>query len=272
MPEDLNTGGTPSAAPASTPSPATAGAPPSADRPYFDPSLHVEKSEFTRLRQRDAQERQHAEQASRQREEQLVERERQILQAATILQQRLAQGQPTQDPYSKLRELSYVPGETLAEQLESLRRNDIGGLQNELKRRDQAIQLLHKQLQATQQAIQTMQGRSVESDFSSRLDSVRGQLGLPQEEWATEFLKDIYLSHQGDDLNDQFPNMARSRFDALRKALREIDKAEAAKARALPTLPGGGSGTPSQRLKEGYKTPDQLAEAFYSDSKGGDSF
>lgn len=238
---------------------------------YFDPEKHVEKSEFTKLRQQDAQKRQEYESSYKEREQQIAAREQQILQAAQILQQRLQQqqGGGTKDAYSKIRDLPYVDGGTFAEQLEGLRTQDIGALVQAIQQRDKALQLMYQQLGQLSQTVKGFQGKNAETEFEGRLRSVREQSGLPDEPWATEFLKDVYLSHEGDDLADEFPNMVRGRWEAIRKAVRALDKAEAQKARGLAIPTAGGTVSPGKPLQEGYKKPRQLADELWAAMQGG---
>ena len=225
----------------------------------FDPNLHVEKSEFTKLRQKDADAQRALEDRVRDREASLSAREQQILQAARLLQQQAQRGQQP-DPYAKLRDLPYVDGASLVELVEQVKSQDIGGIVQAIQQRDQALQLMHNQLTKLQKAFDGVQGKSAETEFGGRLSKVRESLGLPDADWTGEFLKDIYLSHEGDDLANEFPNLARTRLDTLRKAFREMDKAEATKARAS-VIPGqGGNATPGKPLRHLYKSADQIAD------------
>ena len=235
------------------------------EREYYDPNKHIPKSEFTKIRQRDAEERQRFETDFHSRQQQLATREQQLIQAAMQLQQRMVQGQhPGKDPYGKLREQPYITGQDLVEILEQLKQNDIGGINGELRKRDQALGLLYKQLTETRKALDSIQGRNAEGEFDGRLRTVQKELGLPDAPWALEFLKDVYLSHEGNDLNDEFPTLARTRLEELRKAIRSMDKEQAVKARQSPILPSGGQATPGKAVKDdGYKPPKQRAEELF---------
>lgn len=223
------------------------------DRPFFDPSLHVEKSEFTRLRQADAAARAEAERRVQEREGQLTAREQQLLQAAQILRERLKESQNsgrTNDRFADIRGLEYIDGPTLAKMLEKFDTEGIGGIHNQIQQRDKALQMLWAHVQKLTQTLNQYQGKTVEQEFDQRLAKVRDSLGLPNEEWVNEWLNDVYRSHEGDDLADAFPDMARTRFEKIRKAIRAMDKAEAEKARSM-NIPGkGGEGVPSGKLDE----------------------
>jgi hypothetical protein len=230
----------------------------------FNPSDYVPKSEFTKIRQKEAEQRRQLEAAIREREQVLSERESKLVQAAQLLQQRLAGGgQGSQDPFADVRDLPYVDGATVARLMEHLRGNELGGIVNAIRQRDQALSLMHNQVLKLQKMLNEIQGKHVESEFDGRLRKVRDELGLPDQPWAMEFLQDIYLSHEGDDLADEFPNLARTRLNDLRKAIRELDKAEAEKAKRV-AIPGqGGNAVPSAKLNEGYKNPAQLADELW---------
>ena len=231
---------------------------------YFDPNKHVPRSEFTKLRQRDAEERQKAQAEFQQRQDALAAREQQLVQAALQIQQRMQGGQQQNDPYGRLREAPYVAGQDLVEIVEQLRNKDIGGITQAIRQRDQALGMMYKQLTELKSHLDAIQNKGRESEFEGRLHKVRSELGLPDAPWAQEFLKDVYLSHEGADLADEFPTLARTRLEELRKALRALDKEAAAKARQTPVLASGGSATPGSPLKDDtYKTPRQRTEELF---------
>jgi len=96
------------------------------------------------------------------------------------------------------------------------------------------------------------------------VQKVRDELGLPDHPEAKELLMDIYASHEGDDLDQEFPNIARRRIDGLRQMFRELDRQEAQRAKER-LIPGrGGNAAPSQPLRRGFKTPAQIAEELGS--------
>lgn len=265
--DPMDTGAQPNAGAVSNPADNTAGKTGGAAdaRPYFDPEKHLEKSEFTKLRQKDAKDREDFERKHREREDALTARERQLLQAAQILQQQMQQrqGQNQNDRFSKIREMPYIDGATAAELMESLLNQDIGGIGQAISQRDRALAMLHDRLNKLQTIVDQFQGRAGEQEFGTRLNKVRAELGLPDAPWATEFLKDVYLSHEGDDLADEFPNLARARMDDLRKAFRELDKKTADEARRIPIPSKGGEATPGKKLEDKYKNPrDKASEIF----------
>ena len=239
-------------------------------REYYDPSKHVPRAEFTKLRQRDAEARQQAETEYQGRQSSLAAREQQLIQAALQIQQRMQGGGQRNDPYSKLRDAPYVAGQDLVDIVEQLRNQDIGGIHQSIRQRDQALGMLHNQILEMRKHLDGIRSKGVESDFEGRLHKVQTELGLPDAPWAKEFLKDVYLSHEGADLAEEFPTLARTRLEELRKAIRSMDKEAAVKARQTPVLASGGLGTPGKVLKDDvYKSPkqrtDELFDAFLKD-------
>jgi hypothetical protein len=226
---------------------------------------HVDKSEFTRktqelARERDQfqRERQQAEHLLRQRAEELA---------------RTAQGGGTRgaaaqgalaDLIQQVQGLPYIDGATLGGLLGKLQ-EQLDRPTQEFGKRDQAMALLYKQLQDTQKQLQGIQQASRGQNYQGLLRSTAKQLGLTEDDETLEVLRDIYESHEpGDELDREFPELARKRFDAIRKMVRGLDKAEADRARKA-ALPGrGGQGSPSKSLQpKGTETAREIAEQFW---------
>ena len=79
-----------------------------------------------------------------------------------------------------------------------------------------------------------------------------------------EYLQDVYYSHEGAGLNDQYGTMVQARLEAMRKGLREMDRQAAAKAKATSPFPAkGGEVSITDGKTGGYKTPQDRANELW---------
>ena len=107
------------------------------------------------------------------------------------------------------------------------------------------------------------QGKQAEKDLDARFVQLREQHGLPDEEIVNDLMRDIYFSHEGDDLDKAFPDMFAKRWESIKKLSREQDRKTAAKARQS-VLPGrGGEASLASGKTGGYKTPEQRTNELW---------
>lgn len=199
------------------------------------------QSQFTRKAQeaaRAAERSQQLEQAIRERDERLAYFQRQ--------QQSAQQAAPGQALREKLAQLPYLSGQQAAEVIEH-----VGGQFEQfgqaLQERDAALVLLTRQLMQVNQVVNSLKDRTSTSDFDGKIHSYVESLGLPNE--AEELAKEIYLAYEGDDLDDEFPQILRTRWEQIENAIRQRDRQKVEAARRGPFVPGkGGAGTPSSPL------------------------
>lgn len=241
--------------------------PPGAKEPvkYSDwKARHVDKSEFTKTTQAYAA------------QVKAAQAEIKRLQDAASRQ---PQGTPQQTPQTnqlqeRLRELAnapYIDGKQAVQIVQDLYQNAVGPLAEAIKVRDQALALMFKKLQGVEQTAQGLSSRTTEGDFKTLLNSTRSSVGLPEGNSAVdEFLQDIYLSHEGSDLNREFPSMVKARFDALAQVVREMDRkrAQDARSRAAGIPTRGGTATPGKPLTQGHRSPQDRASAIWASLTG----
>lgn len=170
------------------------------------------------------------------------------------------QGQK-QSVIDKLRSLSYLSGEEAAAVVEDLT-GRFGQYDQELQRRDLALVMLHKQLQDLKKNVGVFNEQRVNQDFEGKIGRWIGDLGLPPE--AKEFASELYLAYEGDDLDNEFPNILKSRWEQLAGAIRAMDRKKVEEARRLPFVPNkGGTASPSRPLNQGFKSARQIAEEMW---------
>lgn len=199
------------------------------------------QSQFTRKTQeaaRAAERLQQLETALQEREQQLSYYQRQ--------QQSAQQAAPGQALREKLAQLPYLSGQQAAEVLEHVT-GQIGQYESALQERDAALVLLTKRMMQMDQVVNSLRDRTSSADFDGKIRNYVSSIGLPQE--AEELAKEIYLAYEGEDLDAEFPQILRSRWEQIENAIRARDRRKVEEARRGPFVPGkGGVGTPSNPL------------------------
>ena len=227
------------------------------------------QAEYTKKTQALADERKSWESQRQQQQTQLQQYAQQLQQQGqtqTQQQQQYQQQQGQQGQQSmleQLRSMPYLDGATAAQLTERIVNEGIQPLQRALGQRDQALAEVQKLYKGLRDQVGASQGKQAERELDARFVQLREQHGLPDEEVINELLKDIYYSHEGDDLNQVYPDMAGGRIDGLRKAFREMDRRDAAKVKQSPFPSKGGEMSPTMGKTEGYKSPEDRANELW---------
>lgn len=190
-------------------------------------------------------------------------------QAAAQVRQTPLQGQPQpsafQQQLAALENAPYVDGKTAAALAMSIVNQGIAPLAQELQKRDAVIGLLAKKLQGLDGTVTGLSGRSSATDMAQKFSQVRSSVGLPEAPVINDFVQDIYYSHEGEDLEREFPNMVKQRWNDLVAAVRSWDKQRAQDARtARLGIPGrGGNGTPGSPAKRPFESAEDIAKTWF---------
>lgn len=155
---------------------------------------------------------------------------------------------PQENPANKLREqlkgLPYLKGEEAAQLAEALY-GEVEGTSKKLQVRDQAIRLLAQELVQMKEMLGGLTSRAAETDFQSKIERYRAQLGLPEE--SRDFLSELYSAYTGDQWDEEFPEVARQRWEQLQGLFTTLQKKRVEDARRARFIPGkGGQVTPGK--------------------------
>jgi len=225
------------------------------------------QAEYTRKSQALADERRNWESQRTQWSTQQQQQQQQLQNYAQQLQQQAQQGQG-QDKQAgmieQLRQMSYLDGPTAAAMMERILSEGINPLNSAIQQRDKALAHVYQQYKALNDRVGQAQGKQAEGELAARFTKARADHGLPDEAWANEYLQDVYYSHEGKDLNNAYPEMVRARLDAMRRGMRDMDRAAAQKAKASPFPSKGGEMSPVSGKTGGYKTPEARADELWS--------
>ena len=107
--------------------------------------------------------------------------------------------------------------------------------------------------------------KRVLEDVSHGWFPVGEEHGLPDEEGANQYLQDVWYSHEGEGLANEYPEMVRARLESVRKGIRDMDRATAAaaKTKASPFPGKGGEVSITDGKTGGYKTPQDRADELW---------
>lgn len=230
----------------------------------------VPKSDFTRAQQAKAAELQRSQETLRDREQRLEALTRQQTGNAS------AQQNPVNDLIKSLESKPYLSGAEAGGLVKQLWEGGIVKLAGAITQRDEIIKLMYNKLMSIDGNVGTMRTASQEQALQTRFNAVKTQLDLPDTPEIDEFLMDVYYSHEGEDLDQEFPNMVKNRWDSLQKLQRTLDQKRVQSARQTVLAPGGrrgGNATPSNALRSKTATMDakQLADSMWPLLQGGNT-
>jgi len=218
-------------------------------------ALADERRQFDGQRQQWQQQQQYLQQ---QQQSQAQQRQHQQVQAQQG--QKQAQNKQLLD---QLREMSYLDGPTAAQVIERLINEGINPLHQALQQRDQALAQMYKEHKQMREGFGKHTTQAAESDLTQRFSKMREEHGLPDEEWANQYLQDVWYSHEGDGLANEYPDMVRARLESVRKGIRDMDRATVQKAKTSPFPGKGGEVAITDGKTGGYKTPQDRADELW---------
>ena len=228
------------------------------------------QAEYTRKTQALAEERKQWESERTKQTQQLqqyaqqMQQQQYARQAAQNQAQSQQQGQQSQSTMlDQLRQMPYLDGHTAAQLMERMVNEGINPLNQALQQRDQLITKLNKDYKDLSDRVGTHQGKQAEKDLESRFLKIREEQGLPDAEIVRELMRDIYLSHEGDSLDQEYPEMLRKRWEGIQKAVRDADRASAKAAKSSPFPSKGGEVSPTSGKTGGYKSPQDRANELW---------
>jgi len=227
------------------------------------------QAEYTKKTQALAEERKAWDSQRQQQAQQLQQYAQQLQQQGHAYQQQSQQAQQQagqqqqQSMVDQLRSMPYLDGNTAAQLVERLVNEGITPMQQQYQQSQQALAQLWNQHKAMKEQVGPQQGAQAEKDLESRFQELRTKHGLPDDEAIREFQRDVYLSHEGDNLNAEYPDLLGKRVDGLRKAFRDMDRQAAAKAKESPFPSRGGESSLTSGKTGGYKSPEERTNELW---------
>ena len=215
------------------------------------------QAQATRASQEAAQLRRQLQQvqvAQKQVEQERQQREYQARQAA--------QGQEP-DVLESLKALPYLSGEAAAEV--------VGSIADQIKQRDMVLLAALQQMKTMQGQLRELYGNHTNSAFDGKIQKWITDGGYPPE--AAELAKEVYLAYEGDDLDQEFPQIFKARWEQLNRILNNQREAAVRKAKQVPWVPGKGGATGPTKPTEmpANASARQVADALWGTWSGSDT-
>lgn len=166
---------------------------------------------------------------------------------------RRGQQQPQRDPAAatleKLRSLPYLSGEEAAGVVEQIIASN---------RQQQSIAyMLAQRLAQLEQSMTGVRGQYANQNFSAKIAKIRDSQQIPER--FQKRLEELYLAYEGDDLDEQFPAIAKEWYSDIQAAFKELQTQKIQESRRGPFVPGrGGQGSPSKPLE--FSGAESVAE------------
>lgn len=178
---------------------------------------------------------------------------------------------PTEDPFRALESLSFLDGRTAAQLARTIQTQGIQPIIGAIQERDQIIRTMYQNMLQLQNVVQELNSRRADQDFDGKISKYIKDLDLPEE--VADLVKEVYLAYEGDDLDDVFPDIMRSRWEQITAAVNAANKKRAEAARKKPFVPGkGGDGRPGGRVGlTGKESAAQAADILWEQLQGGEN-
>ncbi len=206
------------------------------------------------------------EEQQRQLESRLQERETQLRQYVEAVQ-RIQASRGQQDPYGDLENQPYVTGRAAADALRNLNQQ-YGQVPQALQQRDQAILLLGHVIQNLQSQVQSLTQGNGDAQLEAKIRKFVKDGNYPDE--AYDLAREIYGAYEGDDLDQDFPNIFKKRWDQVVALARKLDQDKIRASRTLPWTAGkGGQGSASKPFKISDHSPAGIADQMWPSISGG---
>lgn len=203
-------------------------------------------------------------QATRERQQVAQERSR-LEQIAATLASRQGGGQQGQtDPFmDELGKAEYIDGKTAVKLVQALQQQGFAPIAKAIQDRDQVITQLYKHVVQLSNQMKEMGGRFGQTDFDGKIANWLKEGGYPAE--AADLAKEVYLAYEGDDLDNEFPQIFQNRWNQLMTIIDNQRKQKVEAARKAPILPGrGGAGSAAKPIGlKGNETSKQIADSLW---------
>lgn len=203
-------------------------------------------------------------------ERRLQEREGQLRQYVEAVQRYQSRGgqQQQADPYADLENAPYVTGKQAAEMLRRLS-EQAGGFRPEIQQRDQAILMLGQVIKQLRDQVNSFATERSEANEAEKVRKFVKDGGYPEE--AYDLARELYAGYEGDNLDEDFPNIFKRRWEQVIALARKLDQDKLRAGRLAPWTPGkGGNGSASKPLTFKDHSPKGIADALWGSIENGE--
>lgn len=162
------------------------------------------------------------------------------------------QAQP--DPFEKIKALPYLTGEEAVGVSQQI--------MGEISRRDQILTVMAQRIQQQDRILQNLNRSHTGQSFNAKINSVLNDLGLDPE--YIDDAKAFYLAHEGEDLDEEFPEMYKKHVEKRRAIDARLAQKQREAARNKPFVPGkGGRSATTGELNFAGKSAKEQADMLW---------
>lgn len=210
------------------------------------------QSQFTKVSQAKAQ----FEKQARQQAAELAQARQALAQY-----QRQSQGQPP-DPFAEIKGLPYLSGQDAAGVLSKFK--------GEFTQRDQILMVIAQKLLNLEKNNSVMSRERANQQFETKIKTALTNLGLDPD--YADDAKAFYLAHEGDDLDEVFPDLYKQHVEKRRAIEARVQAKAKETARLAPFVPGkGGLGSTTGQADFAGKSAKEQADMLWGLIQSGDS-
>ena len=209
--------------------------------------------------------------AARERQQLAAERSRLEGIAASLVQRQQGRGGEQVDPFmAELGAAEFIDGKTAVKLVQALQSGGFEPIANAIKERDKVISQLYQHVVQLSNTVKEMGGRFGQTDFDGKINRWLEEGGYPAE--AADLAKEIYLAYEGEDLDNEFPQIFQQRWNQIQSILDKQRQAKVEAARRQPMLPGrGGNGAASKPIGlKGNENAKTLADTLWDAMQAGE--
>ena len=181
------------------------------------------------------------------------------------------QGQGQVDPFmAELGAAEFIDGKTAVKLVQALHDTGFAPIASAIKERDKVITQLYQHVVQLTNTVKEMGGRFGNQDFEGKINNWLKEGGYPPE--AADLAKEIYLAYDGDDLDQEFPQIFQNRWNQIQTIIENQRKAKVDAARRAPVLPGrGGNGSAAKPIGlKGNESAKTIADQLWDAIQAGD--
>lgn len=175
------------------------------------------------------------------------------------------------DPFmEELSKAEFIDGKTAVKLVQAMQQGGFAPIAAAIQERDKVITALYQHVVQLSNQMKEMGGRFGNQDFDGKINGWLKAGGYPPE--AADLAKEIYLAYEGDDLDNEFPQIFETRWNQILSILDNQRKAKVEAARTTIKLPGrGGNGSAAKPIGlKGNESAKEAADMLWEAMHGGE--
>lgn len=192
--------------------------------------------------------------------------------AATIAGRQGSQGPASADPVlAEIVNSKFLDGASAGKLVNLIQEKGFAPIISAFKERDQILTGMYNVIQTLQKQVNELSSAKQGVDFDGKINRWLSEGGYPQE--AAQLAKELYLAYEGDDLDNEFPQIFETRWNQLQGILRAQDRKRVDEAKRLGRqIPGkGGSGSTGKPIGlKGHEKARDVASALWDHLQTGE--